>query len=187
MRRHWTTLAGLTVMNELSAGKGEPCVTNAPPRASRFSNPAVPSKSHEQVLLPCVGSMPSLRLPQARSDGPRSTRRDYERRDQASCVPGIRGWEGVSSNIKAPANRARVTCSSAYGFVAVYARPRTMKVRADAHQQQKRRQRHAVVHRASEGEGLASSEGEGATHNHRAPDIEAARAAFNRITAIAPP
>ena len=156
-------------------------MTNAPPRASRFSNPAVPSKSHEQVLLPCVGSMPSLRLPQARSDGPRSTRRDYERRDQASSVPGLRGWEGVSSNIEAPANCARVICSSAYSFVAVYSGPRTMKVRADAHQQQKRRQIHAVVHRASEGGELASSEGGGVTNNHHASDIEAARAAFKLL------
>ena len=56
-----------------------------------------------------------------------------------------------------------------------------MKIGVDAHQQQKRCQSHAVVHRSSEGGGLASFEGGGAIHNHRAPDIEAARAAFKPL------
>ena len=168
-------LPGLTVTGEFSAVKGDPCVSNAPARAGRSSNTTVPSKFHEQVSSSCVGSMLSLRWPQTRSNGPRDTRRNYGWRDQASGMLGRREWEGVSSNIEAPANCARVICSSANGFVAVYSGPRTMKAKADAHQEQKRRQSHTVVHRASEGGGLVSSEGGGATHNQIAHRISEQR------------
>lgn len=91
--RHWTTLAGLTVMVEFSAEQGEPCVIKAPPPAGQPSNLTEPLNRARDVCGSAFGNTRLFRPQDQRLTGPTSIQTKNPARSRRCGVPGLRGWK----------------------------------------------------------------------------------------------